>query len=477
MDFILLIKPFFDWRALIDIFLISAGLFFLYRTLQRLGTWSIAAGILVALAVYLLANFLDLKGIEWIFGNLSQVAAIALIVIFQPELRKIFERAASVRRSRKIGPEQELVTTLADSMWNLADKREGAIVVLPGKDPIREWLQGGYPLDAKPSLPLIMSIFDHNSPGHDGALIVSQGKLVRFGVRLPISQSSRLSDEYGTRHHAGLGLSEKSDALTIIVSEERGKVSTFQNGKMVPIADKQTLAAAINRHWQKTASLSLDLHEGTSRRHMVTQMAASLGLAVFFWSTLIIAQGEVLEKVIAVPVEFTPAPAQLALVGEKEKRIRLHLSGPKVDLLGINPAALSVKIDLSKANAGKQVFPVTADNIRLPRNISLLDAVPSSVELTLAAITEQEVAIKPQLVGKLPGNTKIRSVEVSPASIKVLFPLAGGQKKPVSVMTTPIYLESIKSDTSIYCKIIAPPTVQPADKGWPDVEVIIKIAD
>ena len=101
MDFILLIQQFFDWRALVDILLMSASLFFLYRTLQRLGTWGIAAGILIAIVVYLLASILDLKGIEWIMGNLSQVAVIALIIIFQPELRKIFERAASVRRSEK----------------------------------------------------------------------------------------------------------------------------------------------------------------------------------------------------------------------------------------------------------------------------------------------------------------------------------------------------------------------------------------
>ena len=109
MDFILLIKHFFDWRALIDIFLMSAGIYFLYRTLQRLGTWGIAAGILIAMVVYLLASLLDLKGIEWLFGNLSQVAVIALIVIFQPELRKIFERTASVRRSKQINPGSEFI--------------------------------------------------------------------------------------------------------------------------------------------------------------------------------------------------------------------------------------------------------------------------------------------------------------------------------------------------------------------------------
>ena len=259
MEFILLIKQFFDWRALVDILLMSSGLFFLYRTLQRLGTWGIAAGILIAMVVYLLASILDLKGIEWILGNLSQVAVIALIIIFQPELRKIFERAASVRRSKKVDSGDTLIGLLVDALWDLAEKRQGAIVVLPGKEPIQEWISGGYQMDALPSTPLIMSIFDPNSAGHDGAVIVSGGRLSHFGVRLPVSQSARLSEVYGTRHHAGMGLAEQSDALVIVVSEERGKISVFKEGQMHPMDNREQLVSSITDHWQKTDTYSLDL--------------------------------------------------------------------------------------------------------------------------------------------------------------------------------------------------------------------------
>ena len=475
MDFILLIKHFLDWRALVDIVLIAGGIFFLYRTLKQIGTWGIAAGILVALALYLLASLLDLKGIEWIFGNLSHVALIALIVIFQPELRKIFERAASIRRLKQIDSGEELIGILVEALWNMAEKRQGAIVVLPGKEPIQEWLSGGYKLDAKPSTPLIMSIFDPNSPGHDGAIIVSGGKITRFGVRLPMAQSSRIPEEYGTRHHAGLGLAERSDALVIVVSEERGKISIFKNGKMRPVENRDKLAKSIASYRQDLAAFSIELPEGTNRWRAGAQMLASFALAVFFWSTLIISQGEMLEKVVTVPVEFTASSPHLALVGDKDKSVRLHLSGPKSDLDELDLAELSVKIDLSKALAGKQSYVITAENMRLPRNVSLIDVVPSSVELTLAEIAEQEITIKPQLVGKLPGQLKIVSVEVIPAKVKVLSPAVASKDKIDSVITTPIYLESIYDTTRLFCKIIAPPSVQPLDKRWPDVEVVIKV--
>ena len=183
MEISALIKGMIGWKAIVDIVLIAAGLFFLYLTLIRLGTWRIVAGIALAAFLFLIAHLADLKGLEWIFGNFSQVAVIAIVVIFQPELRKIFERAASVRRSKTRDTGAELPRMIVDSLVKLAAQRRGAIVVFPGKEPIEEWLAGGFKLDARPSIPLIMSIFDPNSPGHDGALIIENGKFTRFGVR------------------------------------------------------------------------------------------------------------------------------------------------------------------------------------------------------------------------------------------------------------------------------------------------------
>ena len=470
-----LIKALTSWQAVVDILLIAAGLFLLYRTLLRLGTWRIVAGIIIAMLIFLSANILDLKGLEWIFGNVSHVAVIALIVIFQPELRKILERAASMRRSKIRDAGLELSHIVVDSLIKLAEQRRGAIVVFPGKESIQEWLSGGFKLDARPSMPLIMSIFDPNSTGHDGALVIESGKFTQFGVRLPISQSSKLPDEFGTRHHAAMGLAEKSDALVLVVSEERGKISIFDGGKMRQANDREKLVDSIISHWKLTAAYPLKLPEGKSRWLIFSQISASIALAVFFWSTLIISQSEMLEKVLTVPVGYSTSPPDLILVGDKQKEVRLHLAGPKSDLDSINPAQLSIKIDLSKTEKGKQTFPITAENIQLPGDVKLLDVMPPSVELTLAEIEEREVTIKPQLVGKLPGKMKILEIEVVPKHVKVLSPVEEDKNKVLNVITTPIYLESIYNDTKIYCKIIAPPTAQPTEKRWPDVEVIIKV--
>ncbi len=469
------LRALLNWRAVLDIFLIAAGLFFLYRTLLRLGTWKIVAGILIAMAVIFGAYLLDLKGIEWIYSNVSNVILIALVVIFQPELRKIFERAASLRRKEIVNPETELPKLISDVCFALAQQKRGAILVFPGKEPIREWVSGGYALNAEPSFPLIMSIFDPNSPGHDGAMIIRNGLISRFGARLPVSQSKSLSEEYGTRHHAAMGLAETSDALVLMVSEERGNILFFHQGKALPVNTKADISAQIMSHWQNTAAFPFVLYKWRRQWNFFIQMTVSLLIAVVFWTSLVIARGEILERVFTVPVEYSGIVENQALVGDKITEVKLHLAGSKTDLDVINPAFIGVKIDLSKALPGKQTYAITSENIKLPRGVHLLDAIPSSLPLTLAAIMEWEAPIKPQLVGRLPHNLKLKSIIVKPEKIRVLSPAEEGLAKAVNVTTTPIYLETIQEDTTLLCKIIAPPNIQPAGRRWPDVEVTLVV--
>ena len=475
MNSLVILREFATWRAAVDIVLITAGLFFLYRTLLRLGTWAIFTGMLLATAVFFVANFLDLKGIEWIYSNLSHVALIALIVIFQPELRKIFERAAAVTRQEAQKKEEGLAGLVAQSLFKLAEQKRGAIVVFPGRESVAEWLSGGFRLDAKPSQPLIMSIFDPNSPGHDGALIVYKSMFTRFGVRLPVSESQRLADDYGTRHHAAMGLAERTDALTLVVSEERGKVSIFSNGQIHPADTADVLELAITDHWTKTSESAMEMPGEGRWWAAAVQLLPSFLVAVLFWFSITISQGEVLERTFNVPIEYTLTSPDLVLVGEKPNDVRLHLAGPRTTLDGLTSSQLSVKIDLSNAVPGKQSFLVTENNVRLPKNLRLLDVSPPSVELTLAEIVKREMPIKPQLVGRLPASLVIAGITVNPEKVIALLPATGQRGTVESLTTTPIFLETIRETTTLFCKVVAPPSIQPTERRWPDVEVTIAV--
>jgi hypothetical protein len=199
----------------------------------------------------------------------------------------------------------------------------------------------------------------------------------------------------------------------------------------------------------------------------------SVAVALLIWSTLIISQSEIIEKVLTVPVEYTATSQNYVLVGDKEKEVRIHLTGSKSDLNQIKPLQLNAKIDISKVSAGTHSFLIAANNIHLPRGVKLLDVVPSSIQLTLAELVEQEVVIKPQLIGAPSNGLKLRTVKVFPEKIKVFYPKTDSKTKIDYLSTTPIYIESIQENTKIYCKIIAPPSVHPKDKRWPDIEVFI----
>jgi len=471
-----ILKAIFNWRLTLDIFLIATALFLCFHTLRRLGTWKIVVGILIAMAVFVTASVLDLTGIKWIYSNLSHVAVIALIVIFQPELRKIFERAASLRRKETGKGREDLSALVGKAVFALAQQRRGAILVFPGKEPITEWLAGGTALDAEPSFSLIMSIFDPHSAGHDGAMVIQNGRLSCFGMRLPLAKTKTLPEGFGTRHHAAMGLSEVSDAMVVVVSEERGSVTTFYNGRVRSVHDRDALSSRIRSHWRSTPSyMGLTLKKGKKWR-LIPEIGLSVVLAFLFWFTVIMGQAEVRERVFSVPIEYVATPGNIALVGDKPTEIKLHVAGPKSELDAINQGQMTAKVDLSKAKPGEHSFVITEQNFQLPKKVKLLDAEPSTLVLSLKEIVEKELAVKLQLVGRPPAGFRVVSVAVSPQSVRVLSPAEEGESREISVMTTPIYLENIREDTRLFCKIIAPPTVQPAGRRWPDVEVQILVS-
>jgi uncharacterized protein (TIGR00159 family) len=472
-----MLAPLITWRTVLDIVLIAAVLFFLYRTLIRLGTWKIMTGMLIAAVVFILSNYLDLKGIEWIYQNVSHVAVISLVVIFQPELRKIFERTATMRRNKNLAYDEAFSKLIAESMWDMAAKRIGAIIVIPGRELVKPWLDGGYPIDAVPSYPLILSLFDPHSPGHDGALIVRRGKLSEFGVRLPVSKSGKLPEHYGTRHQAAMGLCERCDALVLVASEERGTVSVFYNGDISVMSDKDMVLDAICTQCNSDGSGShLDMKPAHTGRKIVMEGLGALMVALVFWLTMIYSQSEILEKIITVPIEYTATAENMVMIGEKLKDIRVHLTGSKSDLSALTPSDLSVKIDLAKSAEGKQTFPINEDNIHLPKGLRLIDVEPTAIDVTMAKLILTEVVIEPQLVGRLPDGFELVSVRTVPETISALFPSGEDEKTQGRVTTTPVYLGNIRESTTLFCKIVAPPSAQSLEKRWPDVSVIVTVS-
>ncbi|MBU2489764.1 MAG: diadenylate cyclase, partial [Proteobacteria bacterium] len=437
-----------NWRSLTDITLIALGFFFIYHTLRRLGTWKIFLGIVAAMLVFAAANLLDLEGIAWIYTNLSHVALIGIIVIFQPEIRKILERSVSPARRELMGPDGATLPALvADALLSLARTHCGAIIVFPGRDPLDRFLSGGVPLNADPSLALILSIFDIHSPGHDGALLVHDGRVVSYGVRLPISKTSSLPREMGTRHHAGMGLSEVSDALVFVVSEERGTLTSFKNGKLTPVMEKDGVVGLITGHWRSSASYLPQKGKGTGRRVTFLELVAAFFLTTLIWSSVVISRLEIVEKTLVVPIIYVAMAPDMVLSGTKPSETRVHLAGPKSQLDDLSSDRLRVRLDLSGAKPGKQTFFVSHENLELPRKVDLLDAEPSEINLVMEETVDMEVPVTPQLVGVPREGLVVVGVEVKPKKVRVITKKGEDRQEGFSVTTTPIYLQGLGYST------------------------------
>lgn len=473
-----ILKHLAQWQVLLDIAIFALGIFFLTRALRATGTWKIAVGVIVAGVLAAVASLLGLRGVEWIFFNLSQFALIVLIVIFQPEIRKVLERTTFLLGSQSHRVRQEIGHLIEETLFELASRKWGAIIVLPGKDPLEQWVTEGVQVDAIPSFPLLMSIFDPTSPGHDGAVIVEQGRVARIGVHLPLSQSARLSDAYGTRHHASMGLAEKTDSMVLTVSEERGKISIFHNGVMTPVREHGDVSAHLQNFFQmRGLAGSSGGKAGRKRtRPAFADIAFSLVAAVLFWTLVIMGKTENQEMIFSVPIQYSGLQKNLILEGNVPSEVKLHLVGASSQLSALDFSRLRVQVDLAEVGEGEQVVALDEKNVIVPKRVEVVDINPSSLRIAVKELHEATLPIVPQLIGKVPEGMKVKSVRIIPDKVRVLMPEGSENfQEPRSLLTTPIYLHGLKENATVFCKIVVPSGVQNPERRWPDVEVQLSV--
>lgn len=471
-----IINNFINWRVFFDVPILALMILLLYRTLKTSGSWHIGLGLIIILFIYILAHLLNFTGIVWIFEKISNIALIALIIIFQPEIRKIFERTASTLKIKKLLKHSEdLSSLITEAVFKIAMNRWGAIIILPGKESLESKVSGGILLDAEPSVPLILSIFDHHSEGHDGAMIIENGKVAKFGLRLPLSTSSKLSEELGTRHHASLGLSEVSDAFIITVSEERRVITVFNDGGMTSVKDRSELREKIENHWKAGSSFSIP-GSFNNKGSLILETAGSLLVAFILWISIMSSVTQLKEITATIPIEYELANT-MVIVGDNPNEANIRLSGTMPLISDIKPEELKAVIDLTNATPGELNVTIASNNLNLPQGINLVDVEPLNFNISIHSYVQQVIQIKPQLLGSLPVGYELESVAVSPEKISALFAIEEkSSEEEIFLTTTPVYLQTITQKTKLICKVIAPQGIIPVGNNqWPDVIVTLNV--
>jgi diadenylate cyclase len=230
------------WTDALDIALLW---FLLYRILLLLrGTRAIQSllGLLVVLLIYVLSGWFQLYALHWMLETFFGYIVLALIILFQSDIKRGLATAGGrLFPSFKGKPDTGATEEIIRASFQMASRRIGALIALEREASLDDYVDAGQRIEARVSGDLLISIFHPTSPLHDGAVVVQQGRLVAAKVFLPLSMSRDVSRFYGTRHRAAIGLTEETDAVVVIVSEERGTVGVVVAGEVVPVADPNEL--------------------------------------------------------------------------------------------------------------------------------------------------------------------------------------------------------------------------------------------
>lgn len=244
--------PEFTVTDILEIIIIAYAFYHIILWIKDTRAWMLLKGMLLLGLIFLAAVLLEMNVVLWVFRNAMVVGIVALVVIFQPELRGALEQLGrknilgtlasfDSQKAKNERYSEKSIQSIVKAVYDMARVKTGALIVVEKNIQCREYERTGIPIDSEISPQLIINIFEHNTPLHDGAVLLRDNRIVAATCYLPLSNNLEVSKELGTRHRAGLGISEVSDSLTIIVSEETGFVSLASDGKLYRKVDADTL--------------------------------------------------------------------------------------------------------------------------------------------------------------------------------------------------------------------------------------------
>lgn len=232
-------------RSLLDIAIVAYVFYRILRWISGTRAEQLLRGLLLLLLFSLAASYLHLDMVKWLMEKIWIVFAITLPIVFQPELRRLLEQIGRgsffARSNIEMEEYESIINEIVDASAVLSRNKVGALIIFTRETGIGEYLESGVFLDSLVSSGLLVNIFVPNSPLHDGASVISGGRIKKAACFLPLSDNPHLDKELGTRHRAGLGITEVSDALALIVSEETGTISIAKEGQLQRYLDTRSL--------------------------------------------------------------------------------------------------------------------------------------------------------------------------------------------------------------------------------------------
>ncbi|MBW2369780.1 MAG: DNA integrity scanning protein DisA nucleotide-binding domain protein [Deltaproteobacteria bacterium] len=414
------IETFFSalrWQDILDIAINSYIMFRLYVLFRGTTAFRVMLGLACLWFFQRLSVSVGLIVTSWVIQGITAAAAIIIIVIFRNEIRKVFQ-AKNLRAIIWDLPDKRdysSVESLVDVIFELAEKKIGALIVFPGKDDIDDIVETGLPWQGLATREMIKSIFWPGSPVHDGAAILDGRRISKVASILPLSQREDLPSTFGTRHRAAAGLAEQSDALIILVSEETGNVLGVKGKDFIQTGDRTELRSLIRRH---TTRIKGDRKANNNER---IELGLAAVLSVLLISSVWVSFTRNPDTLISfeVPLRYLNQTPGVEIVEASTDTVMVNLIGAGPLIKSMRPDQVEVGIDLAQATIGKNIIEIPPDVVSLPPGIALKRVTPPAVTITLDTRTDKTLPVQTDWDGSLAEDLLMTGVKIHPQTVRV----------------------------------------------------------
>lgn len=428
-------SPVIRWQDIADIIIMSFLVYHLYGWFRHTKAFQVVIGLGSLGVVYMVTKNLGFFMTSWILQELGTALFVLIIVIFQAEIRQALYRISPLRSifGRQDPVHSVDVGRLVEAVFSLAVSRTGAIIVFQRTEPIDEYLFNGIPVESSISGELIGCIFKDGSPLHDGALIVRNGRIAQASCHLPLSTNSEIPQQYGTRHRAALGLSERSDAAVVIVSEERGEVSLALSGKLERMETAQQLSTRLTELLFTPVPEAAHLSLVRRMTRNFWPKLATFALVFVCWLVITARQGEI--TTISAPVQFHNLPDSLLLGKSSLDSVELQLKTISSLIPLPKEGNVVADIDLSRMQEGNNQVLFRKEDFKLPSGVVITRIKPAGMRVVIEKRMRKLVRVEPRFTGAPADNLRLKRYKVSPSMVMV--------EGPASILSQ---LESLRTE-------------------------------
>ena len=443
--------PYFRPQDIADILIMSFLVYQLYSWFKNTKALQVVIGLGFLVLLYVATKNLGLIMTSWVLQELGTVLFVLLIVIFQSEIRQALYRFSLLRNlfGRQGSTMQLDLMDLSKTIFDLSMERTGALIVFQRRELLDEYLLNGISLDSLVSSQLLGTVFRDGTPLHDGAVVIRDNRVTQASCHLPLSNNAELPSCYGTRHRAALGLSERSDAAVVVVSEERGEVSLALGGRITRIDTPELLSGKLHallvHPAPEVARISL-------RRVLFSDLWPKLTtilLVSICWLIITYKQGGIVT--VTAPIKFHNLPDGLVLVKSTPEDVEVQLKA--FSSLTPSPQQIDMTADmnLAKVREGSNNLSIKNSDFQPPLGVIITEIHPPSVRVIIEKKVRKTLRVKAKTVGRI----SFRKLMIDPPEV-----IAEGPEHAMarldSVETEEINLSALMPGAEVEKRLLTP---------------------